>query len=1087
MDQKGISLVLGTLAVVALLGLPQSPFPVAGPGEPPPAPRSSGEEEAPAAPAGAEAGSAGSTADWSKVVRLYQEALGLPGGERGRDLSALLSVLAERPAGTRLEFLVALVPDPLDSYMPERFDQAVDAIQQAYADPGAFGFDSPQYLLDRIWLPWTDPDAAAARTWRSTPGVLLFRDPGQGLLSTVFLVGESPKSGIARESFRNALQVIRAVLPAGEPVRVLGPTFSGSADSLEVALREDPNAEIVSGSATAKDLEAQLHLPPRVRFCRTVVPDQVLQRYAYEFLAGKMGWDLSKAALLTEADTAYGQAATGLQQSQTDFVMIRFSSRLSRLRSASEREADRGGKGGLVRSSKTLLDLSLAEQGKPVDVVPQIAPLTSRGNDLEIANLLETISREGIRYVGILATDVRDRLFLAERVRSFSKGVVLFAFDNNLLYAHPQVAASMNGTLVLTSFPLFTEGQPWLPGGEWAGWRFRRQFTSELHQGVFLATRRLLTRAPVPEPRVWISVVGGGSLWPIASLPVEGEGDRFWTCGATAGEAASSGGGGERGESEETARVDLKVLLVMAVLFLLALWLRGVVPPKDTFPTSESAARTRWLLLLGAAVLWVTGGVVTVLGTLPLQRGSDLLLPELNRPFLVALTVAYAGLVWLIARTVRTFTGLWSLTPGRGAAFLGWVLAWIAGAALMLLALDRLLPWLWMPGGIPYFYLRLRNQASGLSPVTSLMWLGGGLFLWALLELKRCRLIVRQATSWPFESCPERPLTGCAELTEDLRGILEMSLFSRRFLRFWIALVLVLGFPVFLLAQILQPIAEIRAYGLVALTFAVLLLVFAASSFYRFVAAWKTLSALLQRIDHTRLVKAFERISGEVRWNPMKGFGWQIPTFQTMALSVQKLEDLATRGKYDLPGGAEALGNALSRAFDADRRGDFAAEVEARREIGDVLFLASRDLAADLGDPEVADFVALRVVAWLRYVFAHLRNCLAGAMAPALLLLIAVTTWAFEPKQLVSFGIWAAVLGAAAVTLWTFVEIDRNASLSVIGGTTPGKVSFDRSFFVNVFTYGVIPLVGVITTQFPYFGRLFAQWFNPLMRLAGAE
>lgn len=1086
MEQKGISLVLGTIAVVALLGLPRNPFPVVLPEERPAAQQSSREEEAPLAPAGVQAGATEGTADWSKVVRLYQEALGLPAGERGGDLPALLGVLAERPEDTRLEFLVALVPDPLDSYMPERFDQAVDAIQQAYADPGAFGLDPPQYLLDRIWLPWTDPDAAAARTWRKTPGVLLFRDPGRRLLSTVFLVGESPKSGIARESFRNALQVIRAFLPAGEPVRVLGPTFSGSADSLELALREVPAAEIVSGSATAWDLEAMLHRPPRASFCRTVVPDRILQRSAYEFLAQEMGWDLTKVAFLTEADTAYGQAATSGQQSQTDFVIIRFSSRLSRLRTASEREAERGSQGGFLRSSKTLLDLSLAAEGKPVDVVPQITPLTSRGNDLEIANLLETISREGIRYVGIVATDVRDRLFLAERVRSFSKGVVLFTLDNNLLYAHPQVASSMNGTLVLTSFPLFTEGQPWLPGGEWAGWRFRRQFTSELHQGVFLATRRLLTRASVPEPRVWITVVGGGSLWPIASLPVEGEGDRFWTCGSAAGETATSGADGGRGESEETARVDLKVLLVMAVLFLLALWLRSVVPPKDTFPHPESAARARWLLLLGAAVLWVTGGVVTVLGALPL-RGPGLPLPTLNRPFLVALAVAYAGLVWLIARTVRTFTGLWSVAPGRGAAFVGWVVAWIVAAALLLLALAWVLPWLWMPGGIPYFYLRLRNQASGLSPVTSLMWLGGGLFLWALLELKRCRLVVRQETAWPFENCPERPLTGCAELAEDLRRLLEGFLFSRRFVRFWIVLVLALGFPVFLLAQILQPIAEIRPYGLVALFFAVLLLVFAASSFYRFMAAWRTLSALLQRLDHTRLVGAFERISGAVRWNPMKGFGWQIPTFQTIALSVQKLEDLAAHGKYVIPGGAEPLGDALARAFDADRRGDFAGEIQARREAGDILSRASRDLAADLGDPEVADFVALRVVAWLRYVFAHLRNCLAGAMAPALLLLIAVTTWAFEPKQLVSFGIWAAVLGAAAVTLWTFVEIDRNASLSVIGGTTPGKVNFDRPFFVNVFTYGVIPLFGVIATQFPYFGRLFAQWFNPLMRLAGAE
>jgi hypothetical protein len=1086
MDQKGLSLVLGTIVVAALLGLPRSPSPVATPAGPPPESLSPGEVESPPAPTGSAAGSAAGTADWSEVVRLYQESFGLPARERGRDLSALLSVLAERPAGTRLEFLVALVPDPLDSYMPERFDQAVDAIQQAYADPGSFGLVPSQHLLDRIWLPWTDPDAATARTWRTTPGALLFRDPRQGLLSTVFLVGESPKSGIGRESFRNALQVIRAVLPAGEPVRILGPTFSGSADSLEVALRAELKAEIVSGSATAQDLEALLDRPPRVRFCRTVVPDAILQRYAYEFLAGKMGWDLTKVAFLTEADTAYGQAATGQQQSQTDFVIIRFSSRLSRLRTASEREAERGGRGGLMRSSKTLLDLSLAEQGKPVDVVPQITPLTSRGNDLEIANLLETISREGIRYVGILATDVRDRLFLAERVRSFSKGIVLFTFDNNLLYAHPQVAPAMNGTLVLTSYPLFTEGQPWLPGGEWAGWRFRRQFTSELHQGVFLATRRLLAGTSVPEPRVWISVVGGGSLWPIASLPVAGEGDRFWTCGSSTAGPPSPGGGRERREAEETARVDLKVLLVMAFLFLLALWLRSIVPPKDTFPTSESATRTRWLLILGAAVLWVTGGVVTVLGALPLGD-SDLSLPTLHRPFLAVLTVAYGALVWLIAQTVRTFTGLWNVTPGRGATYAAWTLGWVTAAALMLLALSWVLPWLWMPGGIPYFYLRLRNQASGLSPVTSLMWLGGGLFLWALLELKRYRLVVRQKTSWPFESCPERPLTGCAELAEDLRRLLEQSLFSRRFLRFWIVLVVALGFPVFLLAQILQPIAEIRPYGQVFLALAILLLVFAANSFYRFIAAWRTLSALLQRLDHTRLVKAFERISGEVRWNPMKGFGWQIPSFQTMALSVARLEDLAAHGKHVIPGGADALGGALARAFDADRRGDFEEEVRARREVGEVLSQASRDLAADLGDPEIADFVALRVVAWLRYVFAHLRNCLAGAMAPALLLLIAVTTWAFEPKQLVSFGIWAAVLGAAAVTLWTFVEMDRNTSLSVIGGSTPGKVRFDRSFFVAVFTYGVLPLAGVVTTQFPYFGRLFAQWFDPLMRLAGAE
>src|SRR5689334_8641626 len=45
-----------------------------------------------------------------------------------------------------MEFLIATVPDPLDSRFGYNFDSTLDAIQMAIESQG--------YVLDRYWLPW---------------------------------------------------------------------------------------------------------------------------------------------------------------------------------------------------------------------------------------------------------------------------------------------------------------------------------------------------------------------------------------------------------------------------------------------------------------------------------------------------------------------------------------------------------------------------------------------------------------------------------------------------------------------------------------------------------------------------------------------------------------------------------------------------------------------------------------------------------------------------------------------------------------------------------------------------------------------
>src|SRR6185312_5875939 len=260
-------------------------------------------------------------------------------------------------------------------------------------------------------------------------------------------------------------------------------------------------------------------------FDRTVVPDDILQQQAFSFLRDRLGWNLDKVALLSESDTAYGQTTQNTSQKNLQRLgteQIQFPSGLSNIRNEWEKTGAPKSSPGPVEVPKTTLSLTLGENSQPVDLVPEFSPLSLRSKDLALANTLEAVSRAGIRYVGILATDPRDKLFLATRIREFAPDVVLFTFDNSLLYAHPQYTASMDGMLVLTSFPLFTESRRWqaMLGGPRRA-KYRRQFASEFEQGVFQAAQKLIEpRRMQPAPRIWVAAVGNGSLWPIATLPI---------------------------------------------------------------------------------------------------------------------------------------------------------------------------------------------------------------------------------------------------------------------------------------------------------------------------------------------------------------------------------------------------------------------------------------------------------------------------------------------------------------------------------------------------------------------------------------
>jgi len=240
------------------------------------------------------------------------------------DKSALVrAVIREAAPGVPIRFLIATVPDPIDSYETWQFDPVVDGLRAAVQDNG--------YSFDRFVFPEVaaDPRAQAAaqvNSHRRLPGVLLFsgdkkdEKPGEELLA-LFLVPETPTAGIHHEPFQRAVKFISAWI--GEEgnrksslAGIIGPSFSGSSRSLARVLRSSasslerlgqPTIRVISGNASnfsnkciiEHALDGQNSTRLTLVFRSTVHPNDGMDE-AVEKLQKHLGMKGSKPAVLAE-------------------------------------------------------------------------------------------------------------------------------------------------------------------------------------------------------------------------------------------------------------------------------------------------------------------------------------------------------------------------------------------------------------------------------------------------------------------------------------------------------------------------------------------------------------------------------------------------------------------------------------------------------------------------------------------------------------------------------------------------------------------------------------------------------------------
>jgi hypothetical protein len=468
----------------------------------------------------------------------------------------------EAPRTQPVSFAVAVVPNPVQTHLPLMFDRQIDAIQTAAQDSG-FNYDDswfPWYHSDKSYNSLSDQEEAAQHETQlqTQPGIMVFRrgiadsdsgDPYEnGLI--IFIVAEQPTGGVSDRQLTHAIQWIEALRSksTSDPLRIMGPTFSGSLASLyrELTLLEafsqfPGGIRIFSGTTNAdanvnwfrkrlqdQDSRPGLTTEQKLFQFHTYFESDSLMVDRFLCYMQHEGYDLNHFAILSEDQTAFGKAATGAEQQLQDTSNADQQSRrcqdhfgkqegtplylyyprdIASLRSAYEQQsifsAGRAQAGGSSTSLKT--DLSEPTSSEHDTVRTYAGQLTPQAQEAELFGIANILDSKHIEFVIVRSTNTLDQLFISEFLRrSYPSGRVVLD-GSDLMFRRGMQGASLRGVVLLTPYPLLSWTQDSLPTIEGGPSPSHRVFDQDSSEGTYIAARQLLKEVKGAAPSVSIS------------------------------------------------------------------------------------------------------------------------------------------------------------------------------------------------------------------------------------------------------------------------------------------------------------------------------------------------------------------------------------------------------------------------------------------------------------------------------------------------------------------------------------------------------------------------------------------------------
>jgi len=116
---------------------------------------------------------------------------------------------------------------------------------------------------------------------------------------------------------------------------------------------------------------------------------------------------------------------------------------------------------------------------------------------------------------------------------------------------------------------------------------------------------------------------------------------------------------------------------------------------------------------------------------------------------------------------------------------------------------------------------------------------------------------------------------------------------------------------------------------------------------------------------------------------------------------------------------------------------------------------------------QAEEFIVTRVVNFLAVVFPSFQNLGYFVLVGLLLMLLAVTSYPFQPRNEFLFFNWVVILSFIGTIFWIFVQMDRDTVLNLLNGGKPGQINLSSELILRGLLYIGAPLLALLGAQFP--------------------
>ncbi|MGD0131344.1 MAG: hypothetical protein ABSE57_04825 [Bryobacteraceae bacterium] len=818
-------------------------------------------------------------------------------------------------------------------------------------------------------------------------------------------------------------------------------------------------------------------------------------------------------------------------------------SRLRNAYSDQELKAATGGQ--QQPSFRNLLTFRIFDAGPATDSTPVFAKnQTPLSEDAVVEAIARTLRDEQIDMAGILATDPFDALFIARYLRDACPNVRLFTLDSDLLWVRGAQDFPFTGILAITTYPLMELNQRWTNLQSPQGGPTRKLFPSRASEGIYNATRSLLLGmgdADHPQdsdhgqlaeyfnpfercaggdfqehcktPPVWVTVVSRDGYWPIAVADPDSKADsQLLSWRSHDNQSQLSVGPIPRLWRFLFALLTGFVVFYSACLIasLGRLGQQRALAGWGIWPREEGwLARLCYLSISSLSLMALYAVYTAPMFALNRNEPSDY--PA----------VAGASMLLLLAASLAPVLKA-CLDPqhkrnGKPDPWHYGILA-IAGVyvAILIWALRQIF---FLPDAQNherfFFAFRSMHLSSGVAPIAPLLFLLTGFFCWGKVHLTRLALLHDRVPWLPqLGTC-----TGADALERErkqLEGLVRDPLpFHWRTLGAFAIIVLIWDY----LASSLRSFEVWPYEKLVVLSLSVLYaLLFL--TWGRIMAIWAKLHLFLESLERHPIRFAFSALPREETWSPIFHAS---AGKRSYSAEVHVRDGLKVLREYLLPGLEEAAHNYNQQLEIVLKRATAGLRVPrcAHRHLGERLGEVDKllieilqphwdsggwetapavkpqkqsDSSEDQADARPVEaslwpaddpgraaqaMIAFQIIGYIRYTLHQVRNLIYFVMVGFVLSMVALYSYPFQAPRTITTFITVMFLVFGGGIVLVMAQADRDRFLSRITNTRPGALN--AGFFTRLITYLGLPLVTVVASQVPSWGRFLFSWVQPAL------